>query len=210
MEVTKKYVAGLIGVIKNEYPREYGTMNEQNLLAKIELWYRSLARYPKEVVEVALQRALETSKYPPTLAEIVGNVKEIKEATEPTDTELWAELCRVFRKVNGCTYRFKYNAIDYNGKTQGENARAEFNAIWDGLPPVLKSYCGNKGGLISLADMDEDELAFEKGRFLKAVPTLKQRQEIRDTVEASVLALASEEKLQIEDVKECMLLTDTK
>ena len=59
------------------------------------------------------------------------------------------------------------------------------------MPQILKDYCGNENGLIKLSSLTSEELAFEKGRFIKMLPTLKTRIEVKQTIDAGVLALAS-------------------
>lgn len=191
MNITKQYVAGLIALLKSEYPREFRDMTEKQFAAKIEMWHNSLAIYPKEVVEVAFKRAIETSTYPPTLASIMGNVKQIHTALEPTDAEMWEKLLTASRKATGCVRSFNYTFVEKNGLTQGQNARNEFKAIWQEMPQLLKDYCGNENGLIALTRLTHEELAFEKGRFLKMLPTLKTRAEVRKAVHPDILKLAS-------------------
>lgn len=191
MQLTKQDVVSMVGVIKANYDNAYRNSTKETLLAMIEQWYKSLVIYDKEIVGVAFQRALEECEYTPNLANIMKQIKTIKEATEPTDAELWAELSDTLRRVSRCVYMFRFNMIEINGLTQGENARNEVKRIWAELPQILKDYCGNENGLINLSKMDQDELAFEKGRFIKMLPTLKTRIEVKQTIDAGVLALAS-------------------
>ena len=61
--------------------------------------------------------------------------------------------------------------------------------LWNSLPQILKDYCGDANGLLVLA---KNDMSFEKGRFLKVLPTLKQRQEIKQTTHPEILKLVSE------------------
>lgn len=210
MNITKQYVAGLIALLKSEYPREFREMTEKQFAAKIEMWHNSLEKYPKEVVDAAFRRALETSTYPPALANILGNVKEIQKALEPTDTEFWEMLLTATRRATERVRSFHYTFVEANGLTQGQNARNEFKAIWAEMPQVLKDYCGNENGLISLTRLGNEELAFEKGRFLKMLPTLKTRAEVRRTVHPDILKLASGTFKEIGSSAAQMTLTGTK
>lgn len=210
MQITKKDIVGMVGIIKANYTYAYRDTTEKEMLAMVETWYMSLARYDKEVISVAFQRAIESCKMPPTLADIMQQVKAIKIATEPTDTELWEQLVKVLGKVNDCVYRFRFNAIQSNGLTQGENARNEFKQVWQGLPSILKAYCGNESGLINLSKLSLDDLSYEKGRFLKAVPSLKTRQEIKQTINPSILQLASGTIKELSNSVDFLPLKDTK
>lgn len=209
MQLTKKDVVGMVGIIKANYSYAYKDVAKEDMLMLIETWYLSLARYEKEVINVAFQKALESCKVPPTLADIIEQTNRIKEATEPSDTELWAKLTQKLKKVADCVYRFRFNAIQANGLTEGENARREFETIWQGLPQVLKEYCGDRNALIALSKYTDDELSFEKGRFIKILPTLKRNIETRQTINPDVLQLASGAVKQLGGGVNLLPLSDT-
>lgn len=92
MELTKKDVFDMVGFIKANYSYAYKDVNDDLLKIMMRTWFNSLSKYSKEVVEVAFMKAIEVCKMPPTLADIIQNIKRIENANEPTDTELWQEL----------------------------------------------------------------------------------------------------------------------
>lgn len=206
MQITRKDIVSMIGIIKANYTYAYKDVDEDTMRMMIETWFVSLSRYDKQVISVAFQKAIEGCKMPPTLADILQHIKEIKVATEPTDTELWEQLVRAANKTSDCIYYFQFNLVEANGKTQGDNARDRFNKLWDELPQILKDYCGNKHGLIDLSNSD---LSFEKGRFLKVLPTLKSRQEIKQTINPAILQLVSGMTKEIGSI-DLLPLKDTK
>ena len=210
MQITRKDIVSMVGIIKANYTYAYKDVAKEDMLMLIETWYTSLARYEKEIISVAFQKAVESSKMPPTLADIIQNINTIKAATEPTDTEYWEQLSSILRKVNDCVYHFRFTMIEDNGRTQGDNARSEFKRIWQGLPQLLKEYCGNEGGLINLSKLTCDELSFEKGRFLKMLPTLKARVEIKQTMPPDLLKLASGSLKELGRSIDFLPLKDTK
>ena len=179
MELTKKDVFDMVGFIKANYSYAYKDVNDDLLKIMMRTWFNSLSKYSKEVVEVAFMKAIEVCKMPPTLADIIQNIKRIENANEPTDTELWQELVDCVDKANDCIYYFQFQMVEDNGKTQSENAKERFNKLWEEMPQILKDYCGNKTGLFELTQVD---LEFEKSRFLKQIQTLRQRQEIKQEI----------------------------
>ena len=189
MELTKKDVIQMIGLIKANYPYTYKDMPDSSLDLLLETWYSSLSKYDKRVVETAFKKAIEKCKMPPTLADIIENIQEITETTELSDTELWQILLKATEDTSDCTYYFNFYLVEDNGKTQSENAVERFNNIWESLPQILKDYCGSKDGLI---DLSETDMSFEKGRFLRTLPTLKQRQQVKLTTNPDILKLVSE------------------
>ena len=76
MQITRKDIVAMVGMIKANYTHAYKDVTKPELSAMVEFWYSSLAKYEKEVVNVAFQRAVESCKFPPTLADIIQNVKE--------------------------------------------------------------------------------------------------------------------------------------
>lgn len=210
MQLTKKDVVGMVGIIKANYTYAYRDVTKDDMIMLVETWFTSLARYEKEVVSVAFQKAVEGCKMPPTLADIIQRIKEIQVATEPTEMELWEQLRSVLKKVSSCVYMFRFNYVESNGLTQGENARNEVKAIWRELPPILKDYCGNESGLINLSKLSSEELGFEKGRFLKTLPTLKVRLEVKQTVNPDILQLVSGTYKELGSNIEFLPLKDTK
>ena len=204
MNIAKKNIVEMIGIIKANYSYAYKDVDSDSMSLLIETWFESLSKYDGRIVMVAFKKALETCKMPPTLADIIQNIKQMKVATEPTDTELWNELVKAVEVTNDCIYYYNFYIVESNGKTQSENAKDRFNKLWEELPQILKDYCGNKSGLVDIAQTD---LEFEKNRFLKQLPTLKQRQEIKATTNPEILKIASgvvkelgsEEHLKIEN-----------
>ena len=194
MELTKKDVFDMVGFIKANYSYAYKDVNDDLLKIMMRTWFNSLSKYSKEVVEVAFMKAIEVCKMPPTLADIIQNIKRIENANEPTDTELWQELVDCVDKANDCIYYFQFQMIEDNGKTQSENAKERFNKLWEEMPQILKDYCGNKTGLFELTQVD---LEFEKSRFLKQIQTLRQRQEIKQGINFDLLELEKEKQLKI-------------
>lgn len=187
MKITRKDIVAMVGMIKANYTHAYKDVTKNELAAMVEFWYSSLAKYEKEVVNVAFQMAVESCTFPPTLADICKNIKEIRTATEPTEADLWEELVRILPRVGRVAY--------FGTRQYWDNGRLvypadELQGIYDSLPPILKAYVGGVSELVSLAK--QETLEYEKGRFLKALPTLKTRDEIQQTVHPNVLRLAQE------------------
>ena len=204
MQITRKDIVAMVGMIKANYTHAYKDVTKPELSAMVEFWYSSLAKYEKEVVNVAFQRAVESCTFPPTLADIIKNIKEIRTATEPTEADLWDELVRVLPQVGRVAY-FGTSRYWDNGRLV--YPAEELQKIYEGLPPILKAYVGGVSELVSLSK--QETLEYEKGRFLKALPTLKQRDEIKRTIHPNVLMLAREAAKELQGSVDLMLLKDT-
>lgn len=184
-EITAKNINDYITMIRINFENAYNTQNDAERQLLIKSWYAILKNYPKEVVDTAVIAAIKHAKFAPRIGDIVEQIEQIQEAFQKTKEELWNELDGILREVSNNTYAYRFNAIAPNGKTQGENARLRNKAIFENLTPELKEYCQSVGELSRIADLTDDQLAFEKGRFMKVIPTIRARAKIRqDTPEA--------------------------
>lgn len=168
-----------ITTIRINFENAYKTQTDEEREILIRSWYAILKDYPKEIVDKAVLQAIKHAEYAPRIGSIVKEVERMREAYEKSDAELWAELRSVLREVEKCVYCFRFNAIEANGKTQGDNARDRVEEIFNGLSAELKDYCRNSRGLIDIAQMDDTDMQYEKARFLRVMPTLKERARVR-------------------------------
>ena len=171
---SKNQIIKMIAAIKVIYPY-YAKETDVEML--VGTWTVLLKNYPDEAVEVAFYKCLQTCKMPPTPADVIEQLDEMKKVDAPTNEELWNTLTNALRIAERCVYRFDFTFVEANGKTQGQNARAEFAGLWENLPEELKQYIGGKGELIRLSRASDEELKFERNRFFKTLPTIQKRQE---------------------------------
>jgi hypothetical protein len=176
----------MIASVKAIYPYY---AKDADIEMTVKTWKVLLKNIPDDVTEVAFYKALQTCKMPPTPADILEEVKGLINANEPTDEELWGVFLKVLPKVSELRYMFRFTAIQPNGKTQGENARDKVEQIWQDLPEKLKQYVGSKGELMRLAEYTDDELKFEKNRFMKSMPVIQKRQEYAELVSGNDLMI---------------------
>lgn len=179
--IDKGEVVKIITAIKVQCPEALPYKNETEFSILVDMWFSILKGYPKEIVWTAARNAMKNTVYQKQnwIGAICQEVEKLRVAFEKTETELWTELTSVLREVEKCYYAFRYNAIDYNGKTQGDNARERVAEIFNGLSPELKEYCRTQRGLIEIAGYTAEELAYERGRFMRTIPQLKERQRVR-------------------------------
>ena len=181
MRLTKKEIVKIITAIKIQCPETLPYRNECEFDILVEMWFDILKEYPSEVVWKAVKNALKNTVYQKQnwIGAINQEIEKMQVAYEKTAEELWAELTGVLCEVSSCAYRFRFNFVEANGKTQGENARIRVKAIYNNLSPEIKDYVRNENTLIELADLTDNQLNFEKGRFLKTLPQIKERAKTR-------------------------------
>lgn len=168
-------ITEVIAAIKTIYPYYAKDADVQTL---VKTWNVLLKDYSDEDVTTALYMCLQTCKMPPTPADLIERLTSLKASLEPSDEELWNDLTAALRKADWYISRFAGTFREDNGLTQGQNARRGFEKLWEGLPERIRMYLGGKGEFQRLAqNRDDEELKFERNRFLKTMPTVKKRHE---------------------------------
>lgn len=171
--IQKSDITKIIGMIKINYEKAYTFESTQDFSLLIDFWYDSLKEYPKEIVFEATKKAIQNSEFAPKISTILTEIKKLTVSNELSEAELWHSLEKEFYGVWDICQDLKYNK-DY------DTYETKLNAIWDRLPNVVKEWLGNKGTLKQLAytymcEGSREQMSFEKTRFLKAIPTLKDR-----------------------------------
>ena len=166
-------ITEVIAAIKTIYPYYAKETDVQTL---VKTWNILLKDYSDKDVNTALYMCLQTCKMPPTPADLIDKLTAMQTALEPSDEEMWNELTKALRKANRLIYMFNFNARDANGLTQGENARRSFRKLYESLPEKIKMYLGGSGEFQRLGrNLDEEEIKFERSRFMKTMPTIRVR-----------------------------------
>lgn len=168
---TQKKIIEMIGSVKTIYPY-YAKDTDIQILVKT--WTLLLKDYPDKAVDVAFFKCLQTCKMPPRPADVIEQLNSMLEATEATEEELWSEYTVALRKVEKQLGYLQYPLF---GETTADTHK-RIDAVWEGLPERLQQYIGSKGELMRMArDYTDNDLKFEKQRFLKTMPSIKKRAE---------------------------------
>lgn len=163
-----KKIAGVIAAIKTIYPY-YSKDGDVRILTQT--WAALLKEYSDDDVEKALHKCLQICKQPPTPADMIEQIKFIHEASEPSETNLWSIFVQAYKDTAKYIYRLSYPMF-------GEDPRAKLEEVWQSLPGEIKRYVGSKSELMRMAKTyTEQDLSFEKTRFLKSMPAMREREE---------------------------------
>lgn len=181
---SKNKIIEMIGSIKTIYPYY---AKDANVEVLVNTWTVLLKDYPDNIIEAAFFKALQTCKMPPTPADIIEKIDGMLAVNEASDEELWTEYVKALRTTGAEVYYLTYPKY-------GVDHRMNIQKIWDKLPEKIKLYLGSKGELMRMSQSyTDEELKFEKTRFLKAMPTLKTK--------VDYIALAEKQNLMIEEQK---------
>ena len=109
--MNKQEAVKLLALIKVAYPTAYRDMDDASKKATVNMWQMSFPDVPYGIMEQAFNHFRMVSKFPPTVAEMVEELKRIHfEATEGAFIhkvlEDW-ETVDKYRLVMGYTARYK-------------------------------------------------------------------------------------------------------
>ena len=75
--MNKQEAAKLLSLIKLSYPTAYRDIDKENANATVNMWAMSFPEVPYPIMEQALNHFRMVSKYPPTVAEMVEELKHL-------------------------------------------------------------------------------------------------------------------------------------
>ena len=116
--MTKKEAVQILAVLKAAYPNFYKDMTAAEAQGTVSVWSMQFADISAEIVLMALNKVISTSKYPPTIAEVKEKFSGIHwEAYEmlhrhrnvkPLSDEEFARYKRIYELTQ--SYKFSKNA----------------------------------------------------------------------------------------------------
>lgn len=151
--MTKQDMVKGYAVITTAYPgaAEFKCAPEE-LKSRVELWASFFADTTPECFMQAVCDYIKTHTFPPTIADIMQAVKKLAiKDTVPTSAALFTELQQAAAEHADLECDFYYTAEVAPGVTQGAVARRKAFELYEALHPLIKDYCGNYGGFLSIA-----------------------------------------------------------
>lgn len=179
MLLKKAHIVEYITLINLQFPNVYQFATERDRELFINLWFEGLKDYPKELCDMAVKKAILKAEFAPKIATVIKEVENLVEAQDISDGELWNNLVSALNAIrNEMPYASeRYDDIihDDTGLTTAGEARKHISRVYDRLESKLKEYCGSMRGFMDLAQIAEEDLQYEKGRFLKQMPIIAER-----------------------------------
>ena len=177
-------VAKMVAVFKLNY-NAYNNAKPEEIKMMVDFWYNRLKEYDVEIVLLAFDRIIKYSKYLPTLASFIEQIEKMGNVNEDSEFELWEELSKAIYEASIIGGRLGYTATPLGEtKTQGQLAREQLDELFNKLNPLIKEYVVSVQGLLNLGNIDAE---FEKARFLKAYPRLRERVKLKSELQPEVL-----------------------
>lgn len=197
--IKKGDIVKMLTLIRMTYPNAYPTRSDEEEIMLVELWYSMFKGYPREIILAAFERAMKKSEFAPKPATIIAEVEKMQGAYEKDDAALWAELQGVLREVSRCVYMFNHTYVEDDGISQGDKARRRVTEIFAALDPALQDYCRDQRGLVELAKYTDEQTSYERGRFMKIMPTVRERIKTRQQMPENI-------KILLQDITDKMQL----
>ena len=175
--MTKSKIIEYLGVIKSVYSYAYRDMSEAELELAADVWYRLLKDYDDKETDFAFKEAMKISKVPPVPADLIEQINKLQAAQGPSDGELWDECESVIYELQDKAFL----AFHYG---RNKAAEKEYSAVWEKASALVKEFLGTQSNALSI---NTDSLDYEKSRFFKALPQLKQRVKAQQAFDRQML-----------------------
>lgn len=110
-DMTEKETAELMAILKAAYPNSYNGMTKQEAIGVVTVWHLHFADVPADIVFMALQKAISSSKFPPSINEVKAKLQSVYwEAHEALEDDLYpispAEQA-AYRRICAATKPYK-------------------------------------------------------------------------------------------------------
>lgn len=175
--MTSMETTAILAVIKTAYPRYYDKKTEKELKETISLWHTMLAEYRADTVSAAVKALIATSKFPPTIAEVIEMINTLTKPAELGEVEAWGLVKNAIRNST-------YHSVE------------EF----DKLPKTIQRTLGNPSVLREWAISEDESMEnVIASNFMRAYRAKVDNVRTLEAVPASVKAMVIEtaERLKI-------------
>ena len=107
--MTPEESAQILAVLTAAYPNAYKNLSSEEAATVAMVWASQFANDPVDIVFMALQKAISTSKYPPTIYEVKENMGALYyEAYEELRRHNTGEAPEEYRRIFELTSKYRY------------------------------------------------------------------------------------------------------
>lgn len=182
----------LIEEIHVNFRYTYKDMSSKDMQIMIARWYDCLRGYSDEAVEGAFRTALCRSSMPPTIADIIGTIERQERLKEPSDMALWSELKEAIEKIKKKVWDIRYGFVHL---FEMKDTMNEPKYVYDNLREDIRSYI-DFDSFCAFGAYTDEQLQFERARFLKAIPEIRQALRDKRTIEETKPMIAAGQGIQ--------------
>lgn len=114
--MTEKETMELMAILKAAYPNSYNGMTEQEAMGVVTVWHLHFAEVPADIVFMALQKAISSSKFPPTISEVKNKLEAVYwEAAEAMNETLYPPTpaqYKAYKRICDAIRPYKYSRAE--------------------------------------------------------------------------------------------------
>lgn len=75
--MTQKEALQVLAILKAAYPNSYRNMTEEEAVGTVSVWAMQFSTIPVDIVLMAIQKLISSSKFPPAISEVKEKLKSI-------------------------------------------------------------------------------------------------------------------------------------
>lgn len=75
--MTQEETIELMAILKAAYPNSYNGMTKQEAMGVVTVWHLHFSSVPADIVFMALQKAISSCKFPPSISEVKGKMQSV-------------------------------------------------------------------------------------------------------------------------------------
>ena len=181
----------VLTLIKSNYRYVFKDMSEDEYELMRNSWWDCLKDYSFGAVLNAVKLALLKNTYPPTIADIYSYIRKAELLNQPSDNELWNILVgavnviktTLVQEYKGSMYRIPLYQLKNNSRCK---------PIYEKLPIEIKKTIDFET-FVMYGGLDENGMAVERNRFLKAIPEKREAVAERRMIGTNNLLLIGEQ-----------------
>lgn len=114
--MTPEETAGILSMITAAYPHVYKNLADEEAKAVVMIWAVQFKDIPADIVFMATNKAIATSKFPPTIAEVKAKLSSLYwEAYDIVHTREALKIpgsVEKYKRIMDLTYDAKYRAAE--------------------------------------------------------------------------------------------------
>lgn len=160
----------------------------------IRLWWEKYGRLPDAVLDAAFERALDTCKFFPSIAEFNGVLDELRIATGSAPApgeDAWAAFLARLR-------RWEPDLGVVRDGTRGLIRKGDTGSgLYDGLDPLTKPVIDGLGGARAILERDERDLTFTRKDFIAHYDNLLRRRAFAAQLATLIQGIDAAEKRSV-------------
>lgn len=161
-------VTQLLKLNKSMYQSSARPLTDDVIAVQLAVWAAALKDVPAEAGFLAIQRAFTVCRFPVTLADLYDKLRALQAESSTPVATVWESILKAAHRAADNVGRYRYTCQMEDGRTQGQQAKEENQALFAGLPGMVRDWLGSPRALAEIDFMDATAQNFRRKEFEKA------------------------------------------